>query len=125
MARPAARACRLQLRPPCKGAVGCSQVPCKGRAPAGPVARKRAIGYGRDASRKAACEQKHRPLPAASPQGQRLPVASSKRGGAHGVGHRGDCRRARAAAVCVGAAVAQKGNMGLGHPLEKRMILPI
>ncbi|RZR86864.1 hypothetical protein BHM03_00014139, partial [Ensete ventricosum] len=35
------------------------------------------------------------------------------------------CQRARAVVACVGAAAAQRGKEGLGHPLEKRMILPL
>ncbi|RRT47493.1 hypothetical protein B296_00029006 [Ensete ventricosum] len=46
--------------------------------------------------------------------------AMPARGTHKGVGRRGGYRRARAA-----MATAQKGNMGLGHPLEKRMILPL
>ncbi|RWW44574.1 hypothetical protein BHE74_00049652 [Ensete ventricosum] len=61
-------------------------------------------------------------LAARRPQG-----AAANRGG--GVGRRGGCRWARTAAACVGvvAAVAttQMGQEGLGHPFEKRMILPL
>ncbi|RRT62140.1 hypothetical protein B296_00015690 [Ensete ventricosum] len=60
--------------PPCRpathGQAGCNQgPPTRGWPPARAAAHKRVSDYGRGASRKAACEQKHRPLPAASPQG--------------------------------------------------------
>ncbi|RWV97098.1 hypothetical protein GW17_00040138 [Ensete ventricosum] len=40
----------------------------------------------------------------------------------------GDCQRARATTARIGAATTtatQRGTEGLGHPLEKRMILPL
>ncbi|RWV77188.1 hypothetical protein GW17_00062030, partial [Ensete ventricosum] len=37
----------------------------------------------------------------------------------------GGYQRARAAVTCIGAAAAQIGKEGLGHPLEKRTILPL
>ncbi|RWV97392.1 hypothetical protein GW17_00039820 [Ensete ventricosum] len=58
---------RLQPRPPYKGAVSCGQAPCKGRSPAGQQPLAGMTDCGRGASRKAACGQKHRPLPTASP----------------------------------------------------------
>ncbi|RWV80358.1 hypothetical protein GW17_00058390 [Ensete ventricosum] len=59
--------------PPCRAGqprpAGCSQgPPARGQPLAGAAARKQAVGYGRDASRKAAYGQKHRPLPTASPR---------------------------------------------------------
>ncbi|RWW44788.1 hypothetical protein BHE74_00049433 [Ensete ventricosum] len=89
--------------------------PCKGRPPAGAAARKQAVDCGRGASRKAACGQKHRPLPArtrAAPIEALLAVTAPT---------------GKGSAACTGAAATtkQKGNMGLGHLLEKRMILPV
>ncbi|RWV91132.1 hypothetical protein GW17_00046605 [Ensete ventricosum] len=125
---------RLQPRPPCKGAAGCSQVPYKGRPPTRAAARKGwppvgTIGYGQPAR---GC----RPRP--SRKG-RSPTASPQGPTARGQVARGGCpRRAykvvaasgpltASPAACAGeaTATAQKGNMGLGHPLEKRMIIPL
>ncbi|RWV77015.1 hypothetical protein GW17_00062217 [Ensete ventricosum] len=95
----------------------------RGSSPQGAATRKRATDCGCGARRKAACEQKHRPLAAASPQGAACP-RRGRRGSAcqrparkgatpiegtacgHGADRRGGCRWARATAACTGAATA-------------------
>ncbi|RWV80745.1 hypothetical protein GW17_00057925 [Ensete ventricosum] len=65
-----------QRHKPPAGTIGYGQAPCKGRPPVGTAACKRVTSCGRCTSRKATYGQKHRPLPAASPQG----AACSRRG---------------------------------------------
>ncbi|RWV82094.1 hypothetical protein GW17_00056435 [Ensete ventricosum] len=91
---------RLQPRPPCKGAAGCGQAPCKGRPPTGTTG---------------CCQPTRGCRPRAGRNGRSpglarkgLPPAASP-----------------VAYVRVVAATAQMSTKrGLGHPFEKRMILP-
>ncbi|RWW69172.1 hypothetical protein BHE74_00023254 [Ensete ventricosum] len=54
------------------------------------------------------------------------PAASPAASKGDGADRRGGYRRARAAAACAGpATAAQMGQEGLGHPFEKRTILPL
>ncbi|RWW08220.1 hypothetical protein GW17_00028354 [Ensete ventricosum] len=108
----------LQPRPHCKGAAGCGQAPYKGRPPAGAVARKRAARCERGASWKVAYGHKHRPLPAASPQGVACPWRG-RRGSAYPwLALRGAATGGQGQPPLVQghlAAVTQKGARDLWH----------
>ncbi|RWW18037.1 hypothetical protein GW17_00017994 [Ensete ventricosum] len=118
--RPRARS--VVARPPARGGHPLGQQPTSGQ----PVAGATPVGGlpATEAPSAASSQPARCCLPAASPQ-----RGDAHRGTAcgHIAGRRGDCRQARAASACTGvlAAATQKGNIGLGHPLEKRMILPL
>ncbi|RZR94128.1 hypothetical protein BHM03_00022755 [Ensete ventricosum] len=111
MARPPARGRPAAAKAPYKGATGCGQAPCKGQPPAGAATR------GHDLLRPACKGLK----PAARSQGATARDTPAR-------GAVASDQPTASPAACVGAmavAVQWATRRGLGHPFEKRMILPL